>query len=505
MAKYYAVKEGRIPGIYENWDLCKQQTDGYSGAIFKSFKTKEEAQAYLSEEQIIPVHEKQLPEGKSLEEFLNEEQKAVFEAMKNGENIFLTGEGGTGKSFLVDAFTLYCQSNRINLVKAAPTGVAAVNIGGLTLHKLFRLPPHPLIEEPRYVNEIVRNADIILIDEISMCRIDMFEYIIKTIQLANKRRRGKRKIQLILSGDFYQLPPVITEQEKEILNAYYGVDDLKGAYAFMSPLWNDYGLKTYTLTIPMRQKNDAFVHALNQARIGDLSCVEWLNENTSKTPMINAPTLYGTNRAAKKRNEDELKKLDTPVYTFQASVLGEFKPSQSTAEENLELKEGARVMFLVNDPEGDDYYNGSMGVITKIADTQITVKLDHTEKEVTIGTYEWKSYEYLVDTEVDEMTMKERKVLVPEETGALIQFPIKLAYAITIHKSQSQTLDALNVLPYAWAPGQLYVALSRCTNAQNLYLQRKLTGRELVVSDEVIKFEEDPERYSFFEGEKYGD
>ena len=515
MAKYYAVKEGREPGIYDSWDECKLQTEGYSGAVFKSFKTREEAESFLNtmsndEENlpVIPLHQKIINKEKSLEPFLNDEQRVVFEAMKNGENIYLSGEGGTGKSFLVDAFACYCEENRINLIKAAPTGVAAVNIGGLTLHKLFKLPPHPLIEDPKFVNEIVRNADIILIDEISMCRIDMFEYIIKYIQLANKRRRGRKKIQLIVCGDFYQLPPVVTEKDKQVLNAYYGVEDLKGAYAFMSPLWNDYHLKTYTLTTPMRKKNDDFVNALNKARIGDQSCITWLNEHTAAHPMPNAPTLYGTNKAAKQRNDAELKKLDTPMHSFHADVIGEFNPSQSTAEETLDLKEGARVMFLVNDTEGDEYYNGSMGVVTKIEDngnqSSVTVRLDHTGKEVTISTYEWKSYEYLVDTEIDEMTMKERKVLVPEETGALIQFPIKLAYAITIHKSQSQTLDALNVMPYAWAPGQLYVALSRCTSADHLYLQRKLTGRELVVSEEVIRFEEDPERYSFFSEEEYG-
>jgi ATP-dependent exoDNAse (exonuclease V) alpha subunit len=412
---------------------------------------------------------------------MKERQELAYKYMTEGRNVFLTGDAGTGKSYVVSKFIEWCNKNEKNVLITAPTGIAALNIDGSTLHRVFRAPIGPLVQPIKSVSSLLKDADVVIIDEISMCRIDLFEYVIKQIMSLNIMRRKKnilKDIQIVLSGDFFQLPPVIIDSEREVLNRYFG-RDIGYGYAFQSELWDGCNFISIVLDEVVRQRDEAFMLSLNKARLGDKSCISYFQNYSSRNEIKDAILLCGTNKKAKEKNTYELGLIPSKSKIFQSKITGEVKDSDKVTEDSLELKVGARVMTLVNDKE-DNYKNGSFGTIKAFnsSENTITVLID-SGVTVDIEKYTWEIKGY----DVDEHNKLKQKTI-----GTFTQFPLKLAYAITIHKSQGQTYDKVNVNPYCWDYGQLYVALSRCTNIETMHLTQYIKPDFLKASPEVIKF-----------------
>lgn len=416
-------------------------------------------------------------------------QKKAYELLMSGENVFLTGEAGTGKSYLLQKFISDVKSKGKNVLVCAPSGIAAINVGGITLHRAFKAPIKPLVEPVLDTTRVVEEADLVIIDEISMCRIDLFDYVIQSLIIAENH--SNRHKQLIVVGDFLQLPPVITDRDRVILETHYG--NVGHGYAFQSFYWGLLDFKYITLNKIVRQSNPTFIKALNAARIGDLSCLEYFDKHTSKAPFKNGINLCSTNRQAENTNSLELQKIKKKKYQFRAIVEGEIKDNDKPTLDCLELKVGARVMMLTNE-QGGLWQNGSLGTIIHIDDyyDYIEIKLDSSNSaSIKVERYKWSVEDYVVSV------IGGKNVIEKSEIGSFTQYPLKLAYAITIHKSQGKTFDAVNLYPNTFAPGQLYVALSRVRSADTLHLKQSIQPDYLKVSHEVIDF------YNSMRGGKY--
>lgn len=411
---------------------------------------------------------------------LNDEQKEALKLINAGYNIFLTGDAGTGKSFLLDYFIKNNSSS--NILVCAPTGVAALNIGGTTIHRAFKLPLNPAINT--YITscpQVVKAADIIIIDEISMCRIDIFDYIMRTLNY--KRLEFNKSTQVILVGDFFQLPPVVQKDELEVLKVNY--PNFSDGYCFESKFWAEYNFKTIKLTQVMRQDEEEFKNNLNKARIGDTSCIPYFNQRVGK-PVKDPIYLTAYNKDAARINEDRLEAIDKTPFTIDADIEGDVSSKDFPTDEHLTLKLGARIMCIINDPVEDKYVNGSLGTITGYDNDTIEVELDNGQ-EICLGKHLFEYYDYKVEDDIGPNGAKIKKL---EKTvkGTFNQIPVKLAYAITIHKSQGQTYDSALIRPRTFAPGQLYVALSRCRSFENLSLDYAISYDYLRASTKVLKF-----------------
>ncbi len=481
------------PGIYDTWDECQTQTNKYPGAIFKKFNTKEEAETFLGIQKTQTTTIKQ--NKPAMNKFTTEQQEA-YDVMMSGQNVFLTGEAGTGKSFVIQAFIKENEKLKKKMIVCAPTGIAAIQIGGVTIHRVFQVSPEPQINTSKVqVPKTVKEADIIIIDEISMCRVDLFDYVIRVIKKAESMSKPK---QLIVIGDFFQLPPVTNNHDYDILTKIY--PNYHKGFAFESQYWQDCHFQTIILKEVIRQLDQTFIENLNKIRTGDATAVDYFNEHASKEKISNGIVLSARNAVANKINKEELDKIDEEPIIYYSQVIGDVKASDKTTVDELELKVGARVMIIVNDIEDFLYQNGSIGTIVKLNDNSVQVKLDHTSKIVTINAYEWdiENYEITEETIDGETTKRLKKVIV----GKFIQLPLKLAYAITIHKSQGQTYDAVNLVPYCFDCGQLYVALSRVKSIEGLSLIQPIKNNYLMC-DEKVKTFYNVDKLSYNEDELY--
>ena len=464
----------------------------------------------------------------SYREPLNTEQKRIYDRLVNGENIFLTGNAGTGKSFLVSAYNEYCEENGVKLLKAAPTGIAACNIKGVTLHKLFGLKTdvESMLKEvkeiPESVEKTLNLASALLIDEISMVRIDVFDKIMKYVMLENEIRRGKKRkeLQLIFVGDFFQLAPVIPFNDKERLNLHYGCDIGQG-FAFQSKYWRSLNVQFEKLTEIVRQDDANFCKALDQCKYGDTDCLEFFGTKTAQKPDKNAVWVCGKNATAAEKNKKKLSEIKRKEYVSNAVYSGQATKSDKLCEDTFVYKKGARVIMLINDTNGA-FQNGSMGTIesveTKETDyyinkngeekskiiTGIHVKIDN-GNSVFVERHSFSKYEYketeiidIVKNERGEEEIKKHTELVLKEIGSAEQYPMKLGYAITVHKAQGQTYEAMNFMPEIFQDGQLYVALSRCKTADKIYISSKLNKHMVRTSKEVVDYYKNPDNYSFF-------
>ena len=430
---------------------------------------------------------------------LNKGQQEALEALMSGKNIFLSGEAGTGKSYVINHFLAEVEYSK-NVIVCAPTGIAALNIGGATLHRTFDIPLEPIsfLKGPLKTKKAIREADIIIIDEISMCRFDCFEYVAKYIRLAEKeaqqmefvnanvQRRAIqyfRPKQLIVIGDFFQLPPVITEKDRSVLENYWGKYMRVGdGFAFQAPAWSTFNFTTVLLTEPIRQREDlAFVHNLNDVRKGTASSLDWFNKNASPERQMGIH-LCPTNKAAESINALESEKLQSPSRTYHAKIKGIVNATDKPTTDTLELKEGMQVMTLINDSE-NRYKNGSIGIIKKLRKNSIEVTFG--EMDVDITPHTWEVLDY--DIEIDE---KGESKIAKFEIGSFCQLPIRIAYALTIHKTQGQTYECANINPACFAAGQLYVALSRVKEIKNIHLISPIQPRHLICSQEVLNFYE---------------
>ena len=413
---------------------------------------------------------------------LTNDQEKALEAMKSGKNVFLSGDAGTGKSFVLETFIKnHDGSPRPGVVVTAPTGIAALHVGGQTLHSLFHISPAtdtisavrnndiPTYGSDDKTYKVMKAAKTLVIDEISMVRADLFSYIVKILNSLNP------KIQIIVVGDFCQLPPVVKNDERKFFPD-------GSEYAFSTDEWQDCNFVNIILHEIVRQKDAEFSKCLSGLRLGDKSALKYIRENSANDRIEKAVGLTATNRRANAINSENINRLirqGKPHAEFHSKVDGDFKPADAPALSNLTLAEGARVIALAN--IHDQYFNGELGTVVSLKNGCVIVEFDNSGT-ARVEPYTWTSYKYRTHKR------NGKSEIVKEPVGTLEQIPLKPSYAITIHKSQGQTYDAVNLQPWAWAPGQLYVALSRCKDVHKLYIDGNLDDEYLISSDFVTEF-----------------
>ena len=404
---------------------------------------------------------------------------------ETNQNIFLTGKAGTGKT----TFLKYLLNNTIkNCVVAAPTGVAAINAHGVTLHSLFQLPLgiilpqtnlfeagsdsvkyHPLLSKIHYNREksyLLQNLELLIIDEASMVAsytVDAIDNILRYVRRNPYQPFGG--IQILFIGDLYQLPPVIKKDDWEILKDFYS-----SIFFFNSFVLRKNTPVIIELKEIFRQQDNKFIEILNGIRNNNITEENFklLNSriNNSFAPSDNAGyiTLTTHNAQSGEINRRKLTNLSGNIFTYHAEIKDDFPEHIFPAEKELKLKPGAQVMFLKNDTEGRQYFNGKIGVITKLDKTIIKVKCQDDPYEIEVKKSEWQNIRYKLNPETKEIT--------EEVIGTFIQYPLRLAWAITIHKSQGLTFDKVIIdAARAFATGQVYVALSRCTSLEGMVLR----------------------------------
>ena len=411
---------------------------------------------------------------------LSPEQEAVFAAIETTrENIFVTGRAGTGKSTLLNHLSWNTSKQ---VVICAPTGVAALNVGGQTIHSLFRLPIGVIadhdIDQNADTKKILNTIDTLVIDEVSMVNADLLDAVDRSLRQArSKPFEPFGGVQVVLFGDPYQLAPVPGDGDER---AYF-TDHYRSIWFFDAKVWESTDLKVYELTTIHRQHEGEFKYMLNAVRHGMVTAeiAKRLNDTGARpAPTEGAITLATTNATVNRINATALARLGGVVKTAKAEVSGDFGGRTYPADESLELKVGAQVMFLRNDAD-QRWVNGSVGTVTKIAST-VFVEIDGEEHEVQPAV--WEKYKYSYSA----LTKQLRKDIVAEFT----QFPLRLAWAVTIHKSQGKTYDRaiVDLGQRSFAPGQTYVALSRISALEGLFLSRPLRPSDIIVDDNVRRF-----------------
>lgn len=408
-----------------------------------------------------------------------QQEKLLNEIENSSKNIFITGKAGTGKSMLLQYFK---QKTKKKVVIVAPTGVAALNVGGQTIHSFFRIPPEFVTKEKLTLNSktalILRNIDAVVIDEISMVRADLMDAIAYLLEEARDNGLPFGGVQLIMFGDLYQLPPVVQDKE---LHKYFAHNH-GGHYFFNAHCWDKQLPEIYELTEIFRQKDKNFKDILNKIRIGDSDnkVLEKLNQRVIEDiPEDGVVTLVPTNNLVTSINRRKLDQLDSQIYSYRARITGELKQSEFPTEQELELKVGAQVMLIKNDRD-KRWVNGTVGKISFLSNNEIKVDIDGIEYSVPQET--WGKIRYYYNQE-------ERKVE-EDVVSSFTQFPLRLAWAMTVHKSQGQTYNSVivNMGDGAFAHGQAYVALSRCTTLEGLYLKREVLKTDIMVEPAVVSF-----------------
>ncbi len=417
---------------------------------------------------------------------LSDEQKSVLDRMENSlDHIFITGRAGTGKTTLLQAFV---DTTAKRVAVCAPTGVAALAAGGQTIHSLLRLPigiigKRELGFIPKESLAVLAALDALVVDEISMVSADVLDAMDRRLRQAKRKRHLPfGGVQLIMFGDPYQLSPVVSGQAEK---AYYR-DHYRSPWFFDAKIWSETEIEIEELDTIHRQADSEFRAVLNALREGRMEADmgRMLNEHGMREPEDpDLITLSTTNAAVSRINQSALERLGGKGKIAHADIEGDFgSTSAYPADEQLVLKPGARVMFLRNDiagPDGPRYVNGSLGVVEKITDT-VLVDVDGEGVLVEPVTWEKVKYDYSPAT----------KMLSQEVVAEFTQFPLRLAWAVTIHKAQGKTLDAavIDLGQRAFAPGQTYVAFSRLTSLEGLYLKRPLTPSDIIVDQDVVRF-----------------
>ena len=426
-------------------------------------------------------------------------QQALQVIQYTRRSLFLTGKAGTGKS----TFLRYvAQHTKKKYVILAPTGIAAINAGGQTLHSFFKLPFHPLLpNDSRYnirnirktlkyngdTTKLLRETELIIIDEISMVRADIIDFIDKVLRIYCRNMRvpfgGK---QLLLVGDIFQLEPVIKEDEWRLMQPFYA-----SAYFFSAKVWQEMELVSIELRKVYRQSDAHFIGILdrirqNQATTEDLKAINARSKqsaHSSQDAQNLEITLASRRDTVDYINEQKLKELEGEPSVFFGKITGEFPETSLPAPIELEIKPGAQVIFIKNDKE-KRWVNGTLGVVIYIdeEDGIITV-VDEDGHEYDVERETWENMRYTFNE-------KEQKIE-EEQLGTFVQFPLRLAWAITVHKSQGLTFRQVKIDfsgGGAFAGGQTYVALSRCTSLEGITLTEPIRQRDIFVRAEVVNF-----------------
>jgi len=417
-------------------------------------------------------------------------------------SLYLTGKAGTGKT----TFLKYVKSNSSkNLVIVAPTGVAAINAGGVTMHSFFQLPFGPYLPDMQTgfgMNEgvvdknalfknlklnstkrkLIEELQLLIIDEVSMLRSDTLDSIDTILKAFRKSRKPFGGVQILFIGDLYQLPPVVKDSEKALLDRHYN-----SPFFFDANVLKETPLVYIELKKIYRQNEQSFIDLLNKLRHNELEEEDFNTLNKRYDPGFagkdkNYITLTTHNHKADVINTEELRKIDSKPQTFKGSIKGDFSDKQLPTDLQLQLKVGAQVMFVKNDSSPDKkYYNGKIVVISKIEEDEIYVRFPETNDELKVSAETWENVNYALNKETNHI---DEKVI-----GEFCQVPLRLAWAITIHKSQGLTFEkAIIDAGQSFAPGQVYVALSRCTSLEGVVLHSRITEHALHTEDRIAVF-----------------
>jgi ATP-dependent DNA helicase PIF1 len=410
---------------------------------------------------------------------LSPEQQAVFDAIEGTRrHIFVTGRAGTGKSTLLNHLSWHSEKQ---LVVCAPTGVAALNVGGQTVHSLFKLPIGVIadrdLDDDRDLRKLLSAIDTVVIDEVSMVNADLLDAVDRRLRWARQRKEPFGGAQIVLFGDPFQLAPVPGDGDER---AYF-TDNYRSLWFFDAKVWEQTELSVLELRQIHRQQDDGFKFMLNAVRQGRVTAeIAGMLNGAGARPVPAEPpiTLATRNDSVNRINAKALAALPGKVSTARAEVNGDFGGRAFPADESLELKPGAHVMFLRNDSDGR-WVNGTVGVVRRIRNT-VTVEVNGEEHDVNPVVWERHRYTYSAAT----------KRLDRQVVADFTQFPLRLAWAVTIHKSQGKTYDAavVDLGSRVFSAGQTYVALSRLTSLEGLYLTRPLVPRDIIVDPHVIRF-----------------
>ncbi len=425
---------------------------------------------------------------------------------QTNRNIFLTGKAGTGKTTLLHKIINTCYKNT---VVVAPTGIAALNAGGVTIHSMFQLPFAsflPTLSNPPIVNEflrfenrfslrkhfqmhknkqqVIRNMELLIVDEVSMLRADVLDAMDYMLQFIRKDKRPFGGVQVLFIGDLLQLPPVVKQEEWEVLKHYY-----KGMYFFQSEVITQNPLLYVELETIYRQTDKLFISILNHLRENQLTSEDikqlekYVQPDFPKKHLKDYITLTTHNAKADAMNQREMSKLTSPLFSYEADIVDDFPEYLYPIEKVIQLKEGARVMFIKNDISGEHlFFNGKMGTVVSLSEGEINVKLDG-GRVINVERYEWENVRY----KLNETT----KDIEEERLGSFTQYPLRLAWAITIHKSQGLTFEkAILDLASVFASGQAYVAFSRLRSLDGLILLSSVSANGINNNGEVIGYAE---------------
>lgn len=415
-------------------------------------------------------------------------------------SIFLTGKAGTGKTTFLNDFV---RKTHKKYIVVAPTGIAAINAGGVTIHSMFGLPLRTFLPtteriDSDYANNIadlmhhfryrkdkqklLREIEIIIIDEVSMLRADVLDMMDFALRHVRRNQQKFGGVQMLFIGDLYQLPPVV--RDEHILKQYYASPFFFDSYAL-----KEMPLITLELTTVYRQKDEKFLEILNEIRDGEIRDIDFDTLNERYLPDFESKDeayvyLTSHNRMADEINQKKLAALPGKAHFYNAEIIGNFNENQYPNDEILELKVGAQIMFLRNDASGERrYFNGKLAEVVKLDEKEISVIIDGEDDIYKLKKETWEQKKY---------SLGEDKSVQEEVLGSFNQYPIRLAWAVTIHKSQGLTFDRLIIdAGKSFASGQVYVALSRCRTLEGIVLKSKITPEVIYSDKRVSKFQDE--------------
>lgn len=426
--------------------------------------------------------------GKEPLELNGDFQYALDQIESKGRSMFITGRAGTGKSTLLQLFR---NTTRKKTVVLAPTGIAALNVKGQTIHSFFGFPPRPLARSEinkRRNRRLYKNLDVMIIDEISMVRADLLDNIDYFLRLNRDNPQPFGGVQVVFFGDLFQLPPVVASRAEAMLFQL----QYDSPYFFSAAVFEqDFKIEMLELRKVYRQENRRFLRLLDAVRLNQVDYDDLEELNDRYLPGFEPQEFYITLSARNARvdNINRRRLADIPLTErlYQAQISGQFKPSQFPTEAVLKLKLSAQVMFIKNDPDRR-FVNGSLGKIAQLNDHSVIVKMENAQgqiREIEVEPVEWEILKY-------KPSDKDPTQIDTETLGTFKQLPLKLAWAVTIHKAQGKTFDKviIDLGKGAFEHGQTYVALSRCRTLEGIVLRQRLQTRDILTDERIVEFYE---------------